>query len=120
MHWLTPRKEAQVPVTFGTPWERGELDRKEQLTLTGASGKSYPVQQKTLAYWPDGSVKWMALEGVLDTSETSFEVAKGTPAKPAQPVCGTVADSSRTTLSVCAYDRVERWRTIWSARARSL
>ena len=92
MHWLTPRKEAQVPVTFGTPWERGELDRKEQLTLTGASGKSYPVQQKTLAYWPDGSVKWMALEGVLDTSETSFEVAKGTPAKPAQPVCGTVAD----------------------------
>ena len=92
LHWLTERHQARVPVTFGTPWKRGDLQRTDVLALEGAEGKDYPVQQKPLAFWPDGSVKWMALSGVVDAADNGFTVKRETPAEPAAPVRGEVLE----------------------------
>ena len=119
LHWLTARHQKQVPVTFGTPWGRGSLERTEQLCLCGSDGRAYPVQQKSLAYWPDGSVKWMALSGVLDASVKEFEVEKGASPAPETAVCGkvmedgaVVVESGLVRLSVrpgsCLADSLER------------
>ena len=76
LHWLAPRKEAAVPVTFGVPHHRGALSREESLRLVDENGKAVPVQTKTTAYWPDGSVKWTAHSAVLDT-DRGYTVEKG-------------------------------------------
>ena len=39
MKWLKQRSQKKLPVTFGTPWARGELHRETKLSLVGADGK---------------------------------------------------------------------------------
>lgn len=48
-----------MPVTFGVPFDEGEVTEGTVMTLTDASGKSVPTDTWPLAYWPDGSVKWL-------------------------------------------------------------
>ena len=85
LHWLAPRKEAAVPVTFGVPHSRGVLSREESLRLVDETGKAIPVQTKHTAFWPDGSVKWTAHSAVLDTSR-NYSVGKGENAAPASTI----------------------------------
>lgn len=60
VHWLDskPAADAAQGVSFGIPWQRGEVARGEDFQLAGPDGKSLPLQHWTLAYWPDGSIKW--------------------------------------------------------------
>lgn len=75
LHWLTPRQQAQSPVTFGCPWPKQTLKRGQITALRDEGGNFIPVQSKTTAYWPDGSVKWTAHSAVLDTaSDKSYEI----------------------------------------------
>ncbi len=52
----------------GIPLPRGSFRAETPVTLTGPGGV-YPVQVRPLAFWPDGSVKWLhvvfALDGAL-------------------------------------------------------
>ena len=48
----------QTGVSFGVPWPRGGIQKRESLRLVDANGQSIPVQTWPLAYWPDGSLKW--------------------------------------------------------------
>lgn len=48
-----------MPVTFGVPFDEGEVTEGTVMALTDASGKSVPTDTWPLAYWPDGSVKWL-------------------------------------------------------------
>lgn len=45
-------------VSWGVPWGRGEIQPGETFNLKGESGQNIPVQNWTMAYWSDGSVKW--------------------------------------------------------------
>lgn len=80
LHWLTPRKAAQAPVSFGTPWAKGELMPGDDVHLQDEAGAGVPVQTKINAYWPDGSVKWLLHSGVLDTRK-SYRLRKGAGAR---------------------------------------
>jgi hypothetical protein len=51
-------------VSFGVPWARGSLQKGQPLSLTASDGRPLPVQTWPLAYWPDGSIKWMGLATV--------------------------------------------------------
>src|SRR4051812_39991669 len=51
-------------VSFGVPWPRGAMPKTQAFALTGADGKALPVQTWPLAYWPDGSLKWVAVATV--------------------------------------------------------
>lgn len=98
LHWLTPLRREQAPVTFGVPWGRGQLARTQTLTLTAMDGRPTPVQQKPLAYWPDGSVKWMALSALADTRVDLWQVQKGAPCAPQNPVRAQVSGDGAVTV----------------------
>ena len=47
-----------VPSMLGVPFNQGEVVQSQDFTLTDQQGEVVPHDQWTLAYWPDGSVKW--------------------------------------------------------------
>ncbi len=53
------------PVTMGVPFPQGILKSTENLRLE-ANGQAVPLQAKTTANWPDGSIKWVLLDFQLD------------------------------------------------------
>ena len=107
LHWLAPRRQSAVPVTFGVPHMKGTLQREEPLQLKDQDGNSVPVQSKVTAYWPDGSVKWTAHSAVLEKSK-SYQVEKGAPAADAHPLCASQDELGNVTVeSQLLYCRIE-------------
>ena len=107
LHWLAPRRQSAVPVTFGVPHMKGTLQREEPLQLKDQDGNSVPVQSKVTAYWPDGSVKWTAHSAVLEKSK-SYQVEKGAPAADAHPLCASQDALGNVTVeSQLLYCRIE-------------
>jgi hypothetical protein len=50
---------APTGVSWGVPWPRGAVKPGATFTLRSAAGELLPVQSWPLAYWPDGSLKWV-------------------------------------------------------------
>ncbi len=88
LNWLggaPPPIEAGV--AFGVPWPRGAIRKEQTFALTAADGAALPVQSWTLAYWPDGSIKWTGFATVAGPAATgALQVAPGSPAAPAQTI----------------------------------
>jgi hypothetical protein len=78
--------EADFALTWGVPWARGTLKPGAPLAGSTSDGAAVPLQSWTLAYWPDGSVKWTghAASGRLPAG--GVRVAPGKPSLPAAPV----------------------------------
>ncbi|AFN73323.1 hypothetical protein MROS_0079 [Melioribacter roseus P3M-2] len=55
-------------VSWGVPFPEGKLDKSTKFLLKDSQGKTLPVQSWPLAYWPDGSLKWIGLSTVVDTN----------------------------------------------------
>jgi hypothetical protein len=77
-----------VPVgaSFGVPWPRGAIQKDQRFALTRGDGSTLPVQTWPLAYWPDGSIKWIGVATVAGP-ETAGEL-KLTPAAQAESAAG--------------------------------
>jgi len=87
LHFLDAKPATPTGVTFGVPWPRGELQKGEPVHTRRADGTPLPTQSWPLAYWPDGSVKWLGLALVVGTDDGDrFTLAGGEPPQPAQPV----------------------------------
>src|SRR5438552_3317910 len=85
--WLdgTP-PEIASGVSWGVPWARGTVRREQSFSLTGADGAVLPLQSWTLAYWPDGSVKWTGFATVAGPcAGNSLRLAPGAATVPATP-----------------------------------
>ena len=68
-----PAQDGKSPyVRGGIPLSQGSFQPGTAVELSGPGGV-YPVQTHPLAFWPDGSVKWLqlvfALDGALDDTE---------------------------------------------------
>ena len=61
---------------LGVPFTKGQVQPNQKITLTDKSGATVPSDSWTLAYWPDGSVKWMGVATVSDkgTDELTLNV----------------------------------------------
>jgi len=57
-------------VSFGVPWPRGAVPKSQVFTLTTADNRTLPVQTWPLAYWPDGSLKWVGVATVAGPETT--------------------------------------------------
>jgi hypothetical protein len=65
----------------------------QQFSLTAADGKELPLQSWTLAYWPDGSIKWTGFATVAGPGNAGeFRISTGQPAAPASAL--RVADNA--------------------------
>ena len=50
------------PLTAGIPFPKGALGSEAHLRILTPQNRELPVQAKTLARWPDGSVKWVLVD----------------------------------------------------------
>ena len=65
LHWVDRPQLSSGAVRFGVPFARGEAKAGDLFCLDTMAVDAYP-----LAYWPDGSVKWMGFAGsVLASSQ---------------------------------------------------
>jgi hypothetical protein len=60
--------ELEPFVQGGVPLPRGSIQRPDQLRIFDGE-RELPVQSRTLAYWPDGTIKWLLLVFPLSESE---------------------------------------------------
>src|ERR1700681_1518871 len=51
------------PVTFGVPLPPGASVEHREWTLAKMNGKRTPVQTQVLDCWPDGSTRWLLVDG---------------------------------------------------------
>jgi hypothetical protein len=73
------------PLTIGVPFPRGSLRDVDVLVLGDGRGRSHPVQSTALARWPDGSVKWLLVEAVVDQllrGRSNWELARAGDGEP--------------------------------------
>ncbi|HEY3755464.1 MAG TPA: Tat pathway signal sequence domain protein [Opitutaceae bacterium] len=70
LRWLEGAPPAEhFGASFGVPWPRGTVSRDQTFALAAANGSALPLQSWTLAYWPDGSVKWTGFATVAGSSD---------------------------------------------------
>ena len=70
-------------VSFGVPFPRGAVQKTQAFTLAGADGQNRPTQTWPLAYWPDGSLKWLGVATVAGpetTGELKLSAVSAAPA----------------------------------------
>lgn len=62
----------ELPFFFssGIPLAQGTIASVDQLVLRDAAQNSIPTQFTPLAYWPDGSIKWVSITPVVHGSHT--------------------------------------------------
>ena len=114
-HWLDDKPpELDSGVSFGVPFKRGEVPKGQAFTLTAADGKSLPVQSWPLAYWPDGSLKWVGLATIAGPSDAGgFTIKPSASASAAGPAKVRVT-SSDTTYAIDTgriQARIPKWGT---------
>ena len=61
VNWGGVTGDETFPVTGGIPIARGRLVDAKFVRLI-LDGQPVPVQTDTLAFWPDGSVKWLLID----------------------------------------------------------
>lgn len=76
------------PVSVGVPFPRGQVADGEPLQVV-AEGNSIPSQARTLAHWPDGSVRWALVDFETDLpvrQQVRLQVRPGRPPAARQPI----------------------------------
>jgi hypothetical protein len=73
-------------VSFGVPWQRGTIKASQAFSLKDAKGVELPLQTWPLAYWPDGSLKWLGVATVAGPENTGDITLNPVPS--AQPLTG--------------------------------
>src|SRR5579885_27933 len=67
-------------ISWGVPWARGTVSKTQAFSLVTAQGRPLPLQSWPLAYWPDGSVKWMGFATVAGPDAAApLRLAFGSP-----------------------------------------
>ncbi len=64
LHWVGGTPQEKQPVTLGIPFDKGEMKAEAAGSIT-CNGTALPTDCWPLAYWPDGSVKWLAAAAVV-------------------------------------------------------
>ncbi len=79
LNWLGGIKpELASGVSWGVPWAPGTIHKSDTFHLRSADGPALPLQSWTLAYWPDGSVKWTGVATVIDAGASGpFTLTRG-------------------------------------------
>ncbi len=70
MHWL-PNRSKYGYVTFGVPFAKSEVEAKADICLKDENGNQMPCSAEPIAFWPDGTVKWMSCSADIN-SDTAY------------------------------------------------
>ena len=99
VQWLERTPPAvNVGVSFGVPFKQGEWQRSDVLSAQASQGQGVPAQTRPLAFWPDGSIKWLGVAVSGGPSLGSpLRLTKGVGAVPAVALTAT-QDASGVTV----------------------
>ena len=64
-----------VGISWGVPFAKGEVKSTQQFSLTNSANNNIPLQTFPLAYYPDGSIKWLGLAAAINPQE-KFTLSK--------------------------------------------
>lgn len=64
-------------VSWGVPWSKGTVQPGQSFRLQDDRGNEISLQSWPMAYWPDGSVKWMGFAAAPDSDSNSFRLTQG-------------------------------------------
>jgi hypothetical protein len=71
LNWLGGKPAAsKTGVSWGVPWPQGTVTKDQTFALKNAQGQTLPLQSWPLAYWPDGSMKWVGFATVAGPETT--------------------------------------------------
>lgn len=88
-------------ISFGVPFARGAAHKSQAFALTTADDKSLPTQTWPLAYWPDGSLKWIGVATVAGP-ETNGDLRLAPASAPAPAGASVKVQKSDTTYLIDA------------------
>ncbi|MBZ9630063.1 hypothetical protein LB465_04665 [Salegentibacter sp. LM13S] len=72
LSWLGDSSpEISTGVSWGVPFPEGEVKSINQFELINKEGDQLPLQSWNLAYWPDGTLKWLGFATVVETGDGS-------------------------------------------------
>jgi len=87
LNWLENEPVISSGVSWGVPWPKGEVLKNQTFVLNTSDGKELPLQSWSLAYWPDGSIKWSGFATVAPAQlKGSLTLSTGKGTKPAVAV----------------------------------
>lgn len=73
MHWMENRSKYGY-VTFGVPFEKGKVSSDEKVCIKDENGKQIPCSGEPIAYWADGTVRWMSCSADINCDEVTVSV----------------------------------------------
>ena len=76
LHWIGDIPEQDKAVSFGVPFNEGDVFPATPLQLKVNEYQDIPVDTWPLAYWPDGSVKWSGVAGVIPAGTERLTLEK--------------------------------------------
>ena len=76
LHWIGDIPEQDKAVSFGVPFDEGDVFPTTPLQLKVNEYQNLPVDTWPLAYWPDGSVKWSGVAGVIPAGTERLTLEK--------------------------------------------
>lgn len=74
LKWIGNAPETNTPVSFGVPFAEGCVQSGQKFAMMAEGGMEIPTDNWTLAYWPDGSVKWGGFAAVIPASAGNPEI----------------------------------------------
>ena len=99
LHWIGNTPQQNKAVSLGVPFNEGELYPEHTLQLMTDKGEMLPTDTWALAYWPDGSVKWKGIAGVIPKN-TEKLLLKKTGKKSKEKASSRTADDRRNKSSL--------------------
>lgn len=69
LSWLGNPPQLQSGVSWGVPLPEGTVKKSNNFILKNSRGEILPLQSWPLAYWPDGSLKWIGLSTVVESDQ---------------------------------------------------
>lgn len=77
LHWIGGEPAQAKAVSFGVPFDEGYVKSGTDWQLvSGKEKKEIQIDTWPLAYWPDGSVKWLGVAGVVPASAGELVLSK--------------------------------------------
>jgi hypothetical protein len=61
LRWIGERPAINSGAAFGVPFKQGEVLRDQRFVLLGEQKQEMLTQHWPMAFWPDGSVKWLGV-----------------------------------------------------------
>lgn len=70
LKWIDSRPVVPMGVSFGVPFEKGKVSKNNLFRCIDAHGVIHPLQTWPLAFWPDGTLKWLGCATITGATDS--------------------------------------------------